>query len=179
MDRYKLAVIVGSVREGRFAPVVKNWLVGQIDQRDDVKLDVIDLAEDTAPSSEFTERIGAADAIIVVTPEYNHSFPGPLKTAIDSVGAEWHGKPVGFVAYGGISGGLRAVEALRPVFAELHAVTIRETVSFHGAWAQFDDNGEPRDPETVNRAAQAQLEQLGWWAHALRTARADRPYVAV
>ena len=62
---------------------------------------------------------------------------------------------------------------------ELHAVTIRETVSFHGAWAQFDDNGEPRDSETVNRAAQAQLEQLGWWAHALRTARADRPYVAV
>ncbi|MEV0647727.1 NAD(P)H-dependent oxidoreductase [Phytomonospora sp. NPDC050363] len=177
-ERYQLAVIVGSVREGRFAPVVKNWLSGQINERDDIKPDVIDLAEDEAPSADFTARIGAADAIVVVTPEYNHSFPGPLKTAIDSVGAEWRGKPVAFVAYGGISGGLRAVEALRPVFSELHAVTIRETVSFHGAWAQFDENGEPRDPESVNRAAQALLEQLGWWAQALRTARADRPYVA-
>ncbi|HEY1176537.1 MAG TPA: NAD(P)H-dependent oxidoreductase [Phytomonospora sp.] len=178
MDRYKLAVVIGSVREGRFAPVVKNWLLGQIDARDDIKSDVIDLAEDPAPSASFTERIGAADAIMVVTPEYNHSFPGPLKTAIDSVGPEWRGKPIAFVSYGGLSGGLRAVEALRPVFAELHAVTIRETVSFHLAWDRFGEDGEPRDAETVNRAAQGQLDQLAWWAHALRTARADRPYVA-
>ncbi len=70
---------------------------------------------------------------VVVTPEYNHSFPGPLKAAIDRHVTPWQAKPVGFVSYGGISGGLRAVEHLRQVFAELHAVTVRETVSF--IWA--------------------------------------------
>ena len=177
-DRYRLAVIVASVREGRFAPVLKDWYTGQVESRDDVILDVVDLAEDSAPSPDFTDRVASADAVVVITPEYNHSFPGPLKTAIDSVYSEWRGKPVAFVSYGGISGGLRAVEALRPVFAELHAVTIRETVSFPFAWTAFDESGAPHDPEAVNKAAQAQLEQLGWWAHALRTARADRPYVA-
>ena len=112
----------------------------------------------------------------MVTPEYNHSFPGPLKHAIDSLGHQWQAKPVGFVSYGGLSGGLRAVEALRVVFAELHAVTIRETVSFHSAWARFHEHGAPRDPELVNAAAGALLDQLAWWACALRAARAARPY---
>lgn len=88
-------------------------------------LDVIDLADTRVPSAELADRIGAADAFVVVTPEYNHSYPGPLH-AIDSVGEQWRAKPVGFVSYGGVSGGLRAVEPLRVVFAELHAVTIRE-----------------------------------------------------
>ena len=69
-----------------------------------------------------------------MTPEYNHSFPAALKNVIDWHGPQWHVKPVGFVSYGGISGGLRAVEQLRLVFAELHAVGIRDTVSFHSAW---------------------------------------------
>jgi hypothetical protein len=76
--------------------------------------------------------IDAADAFVVVTPEYNHSYPASLKHAIDMAHGEWNTKPVAFVSYGGISGGLRAVEALRLVFAELHATTIRDTVSFHG-----------------------------------------------
>lgn len=114
----------------------------------------------------------------MVTPEYNHSYPGPLKHAIDSLGKQWHAKPIGFVSYGGMSGGLRAVEALRVVFAELHAVTIRNTVSLHSARAQFDEHGAPRDPAGVNTAASALLDQLVWWARALRAARATRPYVA-
>lgn len=84
------------------------------------------------------KRIAAADAVLIVTPEYNHSFPGPLKTSIDSLRDEWKAKPVGFVSYGGIGGGLRAVEALRLVFAELHAVTVRDTVSFHNPWSRFE-----------------------------------------
>ncbi len=104
------------------------------------------------------------------------SVPGPLKTAIDSVGREWRAKPVGFVCYGGLSGGLRAVEQLRIVFAELHTVTIRETVSLHGAHAQFDEHGAPREPAAVNTAAGQLLDQLAWWAHTLRHARAAHPY---
>ncbi|WP_431975929.1 NADPH-dependent FMN reductase [Micromonospora haikouensis] len=190
---YRLAVIVGSVRDGRFGPVVADWFCRQAGQRADLVVDLVDLAHvpaalggapgtvtPTAASGAaevpFAERIAAADAVVVVTPEYNHSYPGPLKAAIDSVGAQWHAKPVGFVSYGGISGGLRAVEPLRGVFAELHTVTIRETVSFAGAHGCFDAAGEPVDAGPVNRAATAMLDQLGWWAEALRTARAARPY---
>jgi NAD(P)H-dependent FMN reductase len=171
-----LVVIVGSVREGRFGPVVADWFVGQAKQRDDLSVDVIDLVDTPIPSASFASRIDAADAFVVVTPEYNHGYPGPLKAAIDSVGREWQAKPVGFVAYGVLSGGLRAVEQLRIVFAELHTVTIRETVSFHGARERFDEHGTPRDPDAVNTAASALLNQLGWWADALRHARAARPY---
>jgi NAD(P)H-dependent FMN reductase len=180
----RLAIIVGSVRDGRFGPVVANWFARHAEAHGEFEVDVIDLAEFTFPGDmstnagtrEFAQRIDAADAIVVLSPEYNHSFSGPLKTAIDSLKAEWRAKPVGFIAYGGLSGGLRAVEALRLVFAELHAVTMRDTVSFHVAHGRFDDAGNPVDIEAVSRAADTLLNQLVWWGHALRTARAAYPY---
>jgi NAD(P)H-dependent FMN reductase len=101
-----------------------------------------------------------------------------LKNAIDWHGPQFHAKPVAFVSYGGMSGGLRAVEHLRLVFAELHAVTTRDTVSFHGAWQQFDQQGELKEPEAAAAAAKTMLDQLIWWARALRDAKAARPYVA-
>ena len=180
----KLAIIIGSVREGRFGPTVATWFANQARQHEGFEVDVIDLADFDFPASmasspdatDFANRIGQADAVAVITPEYNHSYPGPLKTAIDSVGREWHAKPVGLISYGGMSGGLRAVEPLRVVFAEVHAVTIRDTVSFHGAWAQFDDDGEPLNADIVNTAARTLLNQLEWWAVSLKEARAIRPY---
>ncbi|MGH3768410.1 MAG: NADPH-dependent FMN reductase [Pseudonocardiaceae bacterium] len=175
---FSLAVIVGSVRQGRFGPVVADWFIGQAKQRDDVSVDVIDLADGPIPSHHFASRIGAADAFVVITPEYNHGYPGPLKSAIDSVGPEWHAKPVGFICYGGRSGGLRAVEQLRVVFAELHTVTVRETVSFHGASERFDQCGVPREAEAANTAARILLDQLAWWASTLREARSVHPYDA-
>lgn len=177
-DPIRLAVLVGSVRPGRFAPVVAGWFVGRAKQRHDLVLDVVDLADHESPDGRMAEAVGAADAIAVLTPEYNHSFPGPLKTAIDSVHAQWRAKPVGLVSYGGISGGLRAAEALRLVFAELNAVTIRETISFAFAHGAFDDDGEPRDPEAVHGAADRFLDQLEWWARTLRAGRAARPFPA-
>lgn len=174
-DRLGLAVIVASVRPGRFGPTVAGWFTGLAARRDDVAVDLIDLA-DPSDAARLGARIDRADAIVVVTPEYNHGYPGPLKTAIDSAGAEWHAKPVGFVSYGGMSGGLRAVEQLRAVFAELHAVTVRETVSFHGARAAFGDDGAPLDADATSAAAAALLDQLVWWATALREARRARPY---
>jgi NAD(P)H-dependent FMN reductase len=119
----------------------------------------------------YAERIDRADAFVVVTPEYNHSYPAGLKQAIDLVHAPWRRKPVGFVSYGGMSGGLRAVEHLRTVFAELHATTVRDVVSFHMAWQQFGADGEPRDPTACDAAAKKLLDDLVWWAAALRTAR--------
>ena len=107
---------------------------------------------------------------------HNRSYPAPLKSLIDSVGAEWQAKPVAFVSYGGVSGGLRAVEQLRQVFAELHAMTIRDCVSFAAAWEHFDGTGALINPERSERAMATMLGRLRWWAAALRAARAAEPY---
>ena len=115
---------------------------------------------------------------MVVTPEYNHGYPASLKQAIDLAMQEWKAKPVAFVSYGGISGGLRAVEQLRQVFAELHAVTIRDTVSFAMAHGRFDSDGGLRDPDAAEAAVKVLLDELLWWGDALRAARAARPYAA-
>jgi NAD(P)H-dependent FMN reductase len=170
-DPIQLAVVIGSVREGRFGPVVAAWFAERACRRPDLTVDVVDLLE-TGPDAGFAERIGAADAVVIVTPEYNHSFPGPLKSAIDATGGEWRDKPVGFVAYGGLSGGLRAVEHLRPVLAELHAVGLRDTVSFHGAAGAFDATGRPRE-EVADAAATVLLDALLWWSRTLRRARLE------
>lgn len=187
----QLTVVVGSTRQGRFGPTVAKWFVEQVEQRDDMTVEVIDLAETRLPvhlSNEpepeaaqalaaVTPRLAAADAFVVVTPEYNHSFPACLKNAIDWHFTQWRAKPVGFVSYGGMSGGLRAVEHLRQVFAELHAVTVRDTVSFHGVWEQFDSEGRLKDPSACNAAVKTLLDRLLWWGNALRSARSEHPYV--
>ncbi|MFF0422862.1 NADPH-dependent FMN reductase [Streptomyces sp. NPDC004520] len=191
----RLAVIQGSTREGRVGPTVARWLAGHAADRPDLAVDVVDLAETPlptvlphlgqAPADEadlallraVSPRLAAADAFVVVTPEYNHSYPASLKNAIDWHNGEWHAKPVAFVSYGGFSAGLRAVEHLRGVFAELHAVTLRESVGLPGVWGRFDAEGRAVDPG-ADTAAKAMLERLVWWADALREARAKKPYGA-
>jgi NAD(P)H-dependent FMN reductase len=173
--KVKTAVIIASVREGRFAPVVARWFIRHASDQGQFDLDIIDLAEGTKGLS---ARLTDAEAFVVITPEYNHSYPGPLKTVIDEHRDEWFAKPIAFVSYGGASGGLRAVEHLRIVFAELHAATLRDTVSFHGAWERFDDTGEPIDRKAVEAAADALLDRLTWWARALSTARHNDPFAA-
>jgi NAD(P)H-dependent FMN reductase len=131
-----------------------------------------------ADVASFAARVDRADAIVVVTPEYNHSYPGPLKTAIDALREQWRAKPVAFVSYGGMAGGLRAVEALRLVFAELHAVTMRDTVSLHNPWVPAEDPAIDY-PDAASAQALAQMmRQLLWWAEALRAARQRVPYPA-
>jgi NAD(P)H-dependent FMN reductase len=165
----RLAVVVGSVRVGRFGPVVAAWFAARARRRAAFVVDVVDLAE-TGLDAGFATRLEAADAVVVITPEYNHSFPGPLKTAVDAGGRAWRGKPVGFVAYGGLSGGLRAVEHLRCVLAELHAVGLRDTVSFHGAAGAFDPaTGQPREAG-ADAAAAVMLDALASWSRTLRRA---------
>jgi NAD(P)H-dependent FMN reductase len=184
----KVAVIVGSTREGRFGPTVARWFVGQARQRADMAMDVIDLADVDLPAvyprqasgavEAYLARVERAEAFVVVTPEYNHGYPASLKQAIDLAYREWRAKPVAFVSYGGMAGGLRSVEQLRQVFAELHATTVRDTVSFHMAHTAFDATGQPIDAVGCNAAAKTMLDQLAWWAAALRTARATHPYAA-
>ncbi|MEV8224850.1 NAD(P)H-dependent oxidoreductase [Streptomyces sp. NPDC079167] len=177
----KVAVILGSNREGRFGPVVAEWFLGRAAGHPDIETELIDVARTEPPAAgasaaEVAPRLAHADAFVVLTPEYNHSYPAPLKNLVDRHFTEWQAKPVAFVSYGGISGGLRAVEHLRQVFAELHAVSIRDTVSFHNAGALFDDRGVHKDPDQVEGAAKRMLDQLVWWGRALREARTRHPY---
>lgn len=184
--RINLAVIYGSTREGRLCETIAAWTIAQIEGDGPFSVDAIDPAElgsptrhlprDDAALLALKERIALADGFIVVTPEYNRGYPAPLKLLIDSVGQEWRGKPVAFVSYGGISGGLRAVEQLRLVFAELHAATIRDGVAFSNAWDQFDASGQLVDADRAEQAMATMLAQLHWWASALRNARDSVPY---
>jgi NAD(P)H-dependent FMN reductase len=178
--RLRVAVIIGSTRQGRVGGTIGAWLVDRVRRRDDLEPAVVDLADFDFPASyperptpqmtEFAARIGQAEAFVVVTPEYNHSFPASLKQAIDYAYDEWHAKPVGFVSYGFRSFGLYAVEQLRVIFTELHMVTMRDSVGVDLL------AGEPG--ECHERAATAMLDQLNWWGRALRTARDERPYVS-
>lgn len=185
----RLAVLIASTRTGRFGPTVAEWFAARARARADLKVDVIDLAtawlpevlagddvtEPPAPVRELSGWLDAADAFAVVTPEYNHSFPAALKTAIDWFSDEWQAKPVGYVSYGGISGGLRAVEQLRLVFNEVHAMSVRTSVAFPNYPELFGDDGEPVDAPRYDRYADGMLDELVWWAEGLRRQRAHRP----
>jgi NAD(P)H-dependent FMN reductase len=185
-DKVRVALIYGSTRKGRFCDKVAAWAAQEIRSHGGFSIDAIDPAvdglepqfdaESRAGASSLWQRVAEADAFVIVTPEYNHGYPAPLKSLIDSVGAEWHAKPVAFVSYGGISGGLRAVEQLRQVFAELHTVTIRDAVSFAGAWEQFDEAGKLLQPDRHRHSMATLLARLHWWAVALRNARRTKPY---
>lgn len=188
--RLNVAVLIGSTRTNRFGPVPAQWIAAEAAKRDDFDVDVIDLATvwlpDVLPQSldgrlpqavrDLAPWLTRADAFVIVTPEYNHSFPASLKNAIDWYAQEWKTKPVAFVSYGGIAGGLRAVSDLRAIFPGLHSVTVRDSVCFPDCRDKFDDDGHPTDPEGCTAAATTMLDQLAWWGHVLREARTHRPY---
>ncbi|WP_282695164.1 NAD(P)H-dependent oxidoreductase [Streptomyces sp. CC208A] len=188
----KLALVIASDRAGRFAPVIADWFRGRVAERTDFELTVLDLAEVRLPTSlsydpdpavraelaRVTPVLEDADVYVVLTPEYNHSFPASLKNLIDRHYTEWRAKPVGFVSYGGISGGIRAVEQLRQVYAEMHAVTVRDGVVLPNAHGQFDEDGRFKDPTGPDNGAKLMLDQLAWWGRALKDAKAVRPYAA-
>lgn len=131
-----LGVIVGSTRPGRIGAQVARWVQDRAEARSGLQVELLDLAkialpfldEEQHPSSrayqhqhtrEWSRRVEALDAVVLVTPEYNSSFPAPLKNALDFLSQEWRRKPVGLVGYGMTSAGTRAVAALMPVVTTL------------------------------------------------------------
>lgn len=191
----RLAIIIGSVRESRFGPVVASWIAERAGEHGGFDVDVIDLVDVDIPLSlpaalskyagddyprpaslkEVSTRLEAADAFLIVTPEYNHSYPASLKALIDWHFTQWTAKPVAFVSYGGAAGGRHAVLHLENVFSELHAVTIRDGLSFPNYFTAWQD-GAPIDADTASAYAGTMLDQLAWWAGALRSARSTTPY---
>lgn len=191
--KLSIKVIAGSTREGRFSEHAAAWVTDVINAREDMTADLIDLREydmpffneEETPSSKsapythdavarFTREIDAGDAFVLVTPEYNRGTSGVLKNAIDWVYQEWGQKPVSFVSYGN-AGGARAVEQLRLNAIELQMAPIRTAVHIFGHDffpVQFGD-GDPAEmlPKYEKKATEM-LDQLAWWARALKSARA-------
>lgn len=192
-DQLSLAIITASVRDGRLGPAVTDWFLAQVKERPEFAVQGVDLLDHPLPlvlpepgkpllaetariRESLRSVLATADAYVVVTPEYNHSFPAALKNTVDWFYQEWTAKPIGFVSYGGLSGGIRAVEQLRQVFAEVHALTVRENVALPDAGRRFDAQGRLADAEPSALSAGLLLDQLGWWGRALRTARGEHPY---
>ncbi|RLL66820.1 NAD(P)H-dependent oxidoreductase [Streptomyces sp. Z26] len=182
----RVAVIIGSTREGRAGGAVGEWFTERARRRTDLELRLVDLAgfrfperypERPSPDmTAFCDEVARAEGFVVVTPEYNRSFPASLKQAIDFAYDEWHAKPVAFVSYGSRSAGLFAVEALRSVFTELHTVTVRDGVGFDLLAGLPGEPGRPTE-DAEERAVTGMLDQLVWWGLALREGRTVRPYV--
>lgn len=182
----RVALVIGSVREGRVGSSIARWAAKHAERRADLEIDVVDLRDVDLPADlpddptpglrAWTERVAGADAFVVVTPEYNRGIPAALKHAIDAVREEWYAKPVAVVAYGGQARGLRAAEQLRLVFGELHVQVLRDTVGLGIYDGALDESGWVCDPGAV-RALEIALDRLAWWGTALRAARTDRPYV--
>lgn len=172
-----IALLIGSSRQGRIADRVLKWLLPELFSSE-FSVHVIDARDNDPavtgqplPVEKLRREIEQADAFIILTPEYNHSFPAPLKAMLDAVGKPWRKKPVGFISYGGISGGLRAVEQLRVVVAELDMVGIRDTVSITHPWASIGEDGEPAEAGKLGAALDQFKDALVWWGTVLKAAR--------
>ncbi len=184
-------IILGSIREGRSGEKVgkiihdlakeeKDWNVEFLDLRDwELPLGlsatppstVVDGNYANPKVNEWAAKINEADAIIMITPEYNHGYSAALKNAIDQIYREWNRKPVAFVSYGNIAGGARVVEQLRAVAGELQMVSLRFAVHIPLIWAAFDEKGELKEKEHVLSSTQTMFADLTWWGSALKAAR--------
>lgn len=149
-------IIVGSVRPGRIGLPIAQWVQEaaaasfDVDLVDLVELDLPFMDEPNHPAKrqytkqhtiDWSARVDAADAVILVTPEYNHSFSPALKNALDYLHAEWWRKPVGFVSYGGVSAGTRGVVGLEVVTNGLGLVRTGASVELPFAGSRVDDGG--------------------------------------
>jgi NAD(P)H-dependent FMN reductase len=180
-----IPVVLGSVREGRQSERPAHLLVERLTalgcQAPLVDLRTLDLpiygqqadAHELASVRELQQTIASSDAAVIVTPEYNHSFTSSVKNAVDYLHSELRRKPVAVCGLsGGGLGGARAVEQLKLVLIELHAVPIRDSVYFSDARGIFDDQGVLSRPEYVARIDDL-LGELIWYARALGWGRAN------
>jgi NAD(P)H-dependent FMN reductase len=188
--RPHILVILGSTRQGRFGETVARWLFPIVESREDLTSELVDLRDwklpyydrpNVAAASEYddeqcrawAEVVGRADGFLIITPEYNFGYPAVLKSALDAVYDEWNRKPVAFAGYGGWSGGTRGVQQLREVAVELQMAPVRGQVVLQFARRLFDEEGNPKNADFYNAAATRMLDDLAWWAVALKNAREE------
>lgn len=189
IEKSKILIIVGTVREGRVGKTIANWYLKEAKKvAPDFEFELLDIKEENLPlfsepvppmmhkystlQKKLADKIGNADGFIFVTGEYNHSVPGSLKNFLDYIFSEWNYKAAAFVGYGG-TGALRAIEHLIPILAELKVVSVANTfnnISITQVWNAFDEKGNIK-PEFIHGNIEQQLKELHWWVNALKTAR--------
>ena len=185
----KLLVVTASTRPGRIGPAITDWFVGQAKESGAFDVEVADLAVLDLPffdepqhpmtgryehdhTKQWSATVAAADAVVFVMPEYNFSFTAPLKNAIDFLNREWAHKPVGLVSYGGMSGGMRAQQALKPVLLALRMWPINDAVLIPMVRERFAEDGSFRPTDIVDNSAATMLAELERTALALEPLRA-------
>ena len=188
IEPLKILVILGSVREGRMAEPVGNWVCTQAEPRADLDCELVDLKQWDLPFYAFrdapakgnytdplqrrwAEKVAGADGYILIAPEYNHGPPAVLKNALDFVYAEWNRKPVTFVGYGG-NGAARSIEQLTGVARELQMAPLEASVHIMGVWAKVRDSAFTGDDKDVKWLGHG-FDELVWWGNALKAARAS------
>ncbi|MBZ9678484.1 NADPH-dependent FMN reductase [Mesorhizobium sp. ES1-1] len=189
MSKPKIAIVVGSTRAARFADVPTAWIAKIAKAHADIDVDVVDLRDfplpffDEVASSAWVpstnevalrwqKKVAEYDGFIFTAAEYNHAPTAVLKNAFDYAANEWNKKPAGFVGYGSV-GGARAVEQLRMIAVELQMAPVKSAV--HIAWGDFlavrQVEKKLDEIEHLNQAATALINDVVWWAKALKTAR--------
>ncbi len=177
MSKPTLTIVIGSTRPGRVGPKFAAWFRSRAISHDAFDVELVDLAtlnlpfldepshprlrqyvhEHTINWSRIVER---SDAFVFVTPEYNFGYSAALKNAIDYLSGEWADKAVGFVSYGGVAGGTRAVQQLKQVVTALKMIPVAESVNLPFFSQFIDDSGTVRPNDVMTRSADAMLDEL-------------------
>lgn len=189
MSKPKIAIVVGSTRAARFADKPVEWIAKIARQHADIDVEIVDLRDFPLPffdevassawvpsqnevAQRWQKKVAEFDGFIFTAAEYNHGPTAVLKNAIDYAANEWNKKPAGFVGYGGV-GGARAVEQLRMHAVELQMAPVKAAV--HITWGDFlavrEGQKKLDELEHLNQAAQALINDVAWWAKALKKAR--------
>lgn len=183
----KLLIIIASTRPGRVGLPVGQWFTERSRQFGGFDIEVADLKDINLPlmdepshpilgkytqahTKAWSARVDAADAFVLVMPEYNFAITAPLKNALDYLAREWHYKPVGLVSYGGVSGGLRAAQMVKQVVTTLKMMPIPEAVAIPTV-RQYIEDGVFHPTQAMNESADTMLAELLKWESALRVLR--------
>ena len=184
-----LQVILGSTRPGRNGAPIAEWVTAAAKAHDGFEVELVDLAEVALPlldepghprlgsyvhqhTKDWSATVTRGDAFVFVVPEYNHSFNAATKNALDYLHTEWADKAVGIVSYGGVSAGVRAMTALKPVLSALRMVPVTEAVNIPFFTQFIDDDGVFHPSEVTAGAAKAMLDEIARLTGALRPLRA-------
>ena len=188
----RLLVVIASTRPGRVGLPVGRWFLERAEKHGGFDVHVADLAEEGLPfldepkhpalrqyehehTKRWSAKVDAADAFVLVMPEYNFGLNAPLKNALDFVLQEWAHKPVGFVSYGGVSAGTRAMQMVKQVVSALRMVPVTDAVTIPFVRTLLADDGTLQPTELLNSSAQTMLEELARLAEALRPLRTPDP----
>lgn len=186
---HQLNVIVGSTRPGRVGPIFARWLVDFTKGHGKFDPVLVDIAQFDLPvydepkhprlgqyendhTKAWSRSVDAADAFVFVTPEYNYFAPPALVNAISYLVREWQYKPAGFLSYGGISGGLRAVQAEKQLLSTLKVVPIPEGVPLPNFPQFVNEDGVFTPTDIVATGTTLMLDELHRWSEALKPMRA-------